>query len=137
MMSVIPQGFDLIFRSSPYLELLGPIYNKKTDQGLVIGLRVEAKHCNAREQLHGGVFSSLADVALGYNAAFSKSVSVPIVTASLSIDYIGSAKLGEWIEIETDVQKVGRKMAFANCFFIVNSQRIARASAVFSVVGDN
>jgi len=61
---------------------------------------------------------------------------VPIVTASLTIDYVGAAKLGEWIEIETDVQKVGRKMAFANCYFIVNSQRIARASGVFTVVGE-
>ena len=93
----------------------------------------EAKHCNAREQVHGGVFSSLADVALGYNAAFSKSNPVPIVTASLTIDYAGSAKLGEWIEIETDVQKVGRRMAFANCYFFVNSKRIARDSGVFSV----
>jgi len=136
MMSNLPKGFEPIFRSSPYLELLGPIYNKKTDKGLVIGLMAEAKHCNAREQVHGGVFSSLADIALGYNAAFSKEIPVPIVTASLTIDYVGAAKLGEWIEIETDVQKVGRKMAFANCYFIVNSQRIARASGVFTVVGE-
>lgn len=135
-MSNLPKGFEPIFRSSPYLELLGPIYNKKTDKGLVIGLMAEAKHCNAREQVHGGVFSSLADIALGYNAAFSKEIPVPIVTASLTIDYVGAAKLGEWIEIETDVQKVGRKMAFANCYFIVNSQRIARASGVFTVVGE-
>jgi len=135
MMNNIPEGFEPIFRSSPYVELLGPIYNKKTDKGLVIGLMAEAKHCNAREQVHGGVFSSLADIALGYNAAFSKAEPVPIVTASLTIDYVGAAKLGEWIEIETDVQKVGRRMAFANCYFSVNSQRIARASGVFTVVG--
>jgi len=135
-MNNIPAGFEPIFRSSPYLELLGPIYNKKTDKGLVIGLLAEPKHCNAREQVHGGVFSSLADIALGYNAAFSKEVPIPIVTASLTIDYVGAAKLGEWIEIETDVQKVGRRMAFANCYFIVNSKRIARASGVFTVVGE-
>ena len=34
-----PAGFEPIFRTSPYLELLGPIYNKKTEQGLVIGLK--------------------------------------------------------------------------------------------------
>jgi acyl-coenzyme A thioesterase PaaI-like protein len=41
------------------------------------------------------------------------------VTSSLTIDYADSAKLGDWIEIETDVQKVGNKMAFGNCYFIV------------------
>ena len=136
-MNTLPQGFQPIFRSSPYLELLGPIFNKKTDKGLVVGLLAEEKHCNARGQVHGGVFSSLADIALGYNAAFSKETPVPIVTASLTIDYVGGAKLGEWIEIETDVQKVGRRMAFANCYFTVNSQRIARASGVFTVLGDH
>jgi acyl-coenzyme A thioesterase 13 len=133
-MSEIPEGFEPIFRSSPYLELLGPIFNKKADEGLVIGLRAEEKHCNARGLVHGGVFSSLADVALGYSAAFQGKEPTPLVTASLSIDYAGSAKLGEWIEVYTDVQKVGKRMAFANCYFLVGTKRIVRASGVFGVV---
>lgn len=133
-MHKIPEGFEPLFRSSPFLELLGPIYNKKTDSELRIGLRAEEKHCNAREQVHGGVFSSLADIALGYNAAFQGKTPVPMVTASLNVDYAGSAKLGDWIEISVDVQKVGSSMAFANCYFYVDSKRIARASAVFNVI---
>ena len=134
-MESIPEGFDPLFRSSPFLDLLGPIYNKKTDEGLVIGMRAENKHCNARGLVHGGVFSSLADVALGYNAAFQGKEPVPMVTASLTIDYAGAAKLGEWIEIVTDIQKVGKSMAFANCYFSVGDKRIVRASAVFGVKG--
>lgn len=133
-MSNVPVGFEPIFRSSPFLDLLGPIYNQKTETELRIGLRAEKKHCNARDQVHGGVFSSLADIALGYNAAFQGQEPVPMVTASLNIDYAGSAKLGDWIEISVDVQKVGRNMAFANSYFYVDSKRIARASAVFNVI---
>ena len=133
-MSDIPDGFEPIFRTSPYLELLGPIYNKKTVQGLIIGLYAQQKHCNARDLVHGGVFSSLADIALGYNAAFQSEKPTPMVTASLTIDYAGSAKLGDWIEIHTDVQKVGKSMAFANCYFAVGTRRIVRASAVFGVI---
>ena len=133
-MNDTPEGFEPIFRSSPYLDLLGPIYNKLTQHGLNIGLRAEGKHCNARGLVHGGVFSSLADVALGYNAAFIGEEPVPMVTASLTIDYAGSAKLGDWIEVEVDVQKVGRSMAFANCYFVVDARRIARASGVFNVI---
>ena len=132
-MQTVPNGFKTIFRSSPFLDLLGPIYNLKTKQGLVIGLLAEKKHCNARQLVHGGVLSSLADIALGYNAAFSGDTPLPMVTASLTIDYAGAAKLGDWIEIETDIQKIGRTMAFANCYFTVNKKRIARASGVFSV----
>ena len=133
-MTDLPQGFEAIFRTSPFLELLGPIYNKQSEAGLVIGLRAQAKHCNARQQVHGGVFSSLCDVALGYSAAFSTEPPTPMVTTSLSIDYAGSAKLGDWIEIDTDVQKVGKGLAFANCYFSVDGQRIVRASGVFSVL---
>jgi acyl-coenzyme A thioesterase 13 len=133
-MSMIPPGFTPLFRSSPFLDLLGPIYNQRTKSGLVIGLRAEEKHCNARGLVHGGVLSSLADVALGYNSAFAQEPPTPIVTSSLTIDYAGTAKLGDWISIETDVQKVGKSLAFANCYFVVESIRIARASAVFSVI---
>jgi uncharacterized protein (TIGR00369 family) len=133
-MSETPEGFEPIFRTSPYIDLLGPIYNRKTDAGLVIGLKAEEKHCNARGLVHGGVFSSLADIALGYNAAFQGEEPIPIVTASLTVDYAGSAKIGDWIEIQTDIQKVGKSMAFANCYFTVDSKRIVRASGVFGVV---
>lgn len=133
-MNEIPEGFEPLFRTSPYLELIGPIYSRVTEQCLVIGLRAEKKHCNARELVHGGVFSTLADIALGYNAAFQGEKPTPMVTSSLTVDYAGSAKLGDWIEIETDVQKVGGSMAFANCYFTVEQKRIVRASGVFSIV---
>ena len=134
-MNSIPESFEPIFRSSPYLDLLGPIYSKNTYNGLVIGIRAEEKHCNARGLVHGGFFSSLADVALGYNAAFQGKQPTPMVTASLTVDYAGAARLGEWIEIYTDIQKVGKRMAFANCYFMVGSKRIVRASGVFGVTG--
>ena len=132
-MNEIPDGFEPLFRSSPFLDLLGPLYNKRLGKELVIGFRASTKHCNARGLVHGGVLSSLADIALGYSAVLSGEEPVPMVTASLTIDYAGAAKEGEWIEIESDVQKVGRSMAFANCYFLVGSKRIARASCVFSV----
>jgi acyl-coenzyme A thioesterase 13 len=133
-MSMVPAGFTPLFRSSPFLDLLGPIYDQRTNTGLVIGLRAEEKHCNARGLVHGGVLSSLTDVALGYNCAFAQEPPTPIVNSSLTIDYVGTAKLGDWISIETDVQTVGKSLAFANCYFVVESVRIARASAVFSVI---
>jgi len=141
-MSTPPIGFEPIFRTSPYLDLLGPLYSKlvnqgsnSVQQGWVIGFFAEEKHCNARGLVHGGVLSSLADISLGYNAALGGSAPVPMVTASLTIDYAGAAKLGDWVEIITDVQKVGRQMAFANCYFFIKDKRIARANAVFNVLG--
>lgn len=133
-MTTALDDFEPLFRTSPFTELLGPILSKKTSDGIILGLQVQKKHCNGRDLVHGGVFSSLADIALGYNCAFGNAEPVPMVTASLTIDYAGAASVGDWIEINTDVQKVGKTMAFANCYFSVGDKRIARASGVFSVV---
>jgi acyl-coenzyme A thioesterase 13 len=133
-MNAVREGFEPLSRTSPFTELLGPIYQKVDAAGLVIGLVAEEKHCNARGIVHGGLLGTLADIAMGYSAAFSTEPPTPIVTTSQTVDYVGKGEKGDWIEVHTDVQKVGRNTAFANCYFHVGSKRIARASAVFSVI---
>jgi acyl-coenzyme A thioesterase 13 len=77
-MNELPDGFETIFRTSPYLDMIGPIYNKFVDaqseddspkKGIVIGFFAEDKHCNAKGFVHGGIVSGIADIALGYNCA--------------------------------------------------------------------
>ena len=133
-MSDVPEGFEPIFRTSPFTDLVGPIYQKMDASGLIVGISVQEKHCNARGQMHGGIFCALADIAMGYSAAFSTRPPTPMVTASQTIDYAGKAEKGDWLEVHTDVQKVGSSMAFANCYFHSGAQRIARSSAAFKVI---
>jgi acyl-coenzyme A thioesterase 13 len=128
-----PAGFAPIFRTSPFLETIGPLYSAGSGASLVIGLRVQEKHTNARGTLHGGVLASIADIALGYGLATSTSPPTSMVTANLSVDFAGSAQIGDWIETTLDIQKVGSRMAFANVYFSVGGECIARASGVFLV----
>ena len=130
----IPAGFAPIFRTSPFLETIGPLYSVGSGATLMIGMRVEEKHTNARGALHGGVLASIADIALGYGLATSTSPPTSMVTASLSVDFAGSAQIGDWVETSLDIQKIGSRMAFANVYFSVGNQRIARASGVFLVL---
>lgn len=129
----IPGDFRPLFRSSPVLELIGPLYCRGEGADLVTGMRAEAKHCNARGTVHGGMLATLADVALGYAMAFSSTPPASLVTANLTLDFAGTAKTGDWLEARVDVQKRGSRLAFANCYITVNEQRIVRASAVFLV----
>lgn len=130
-----PAGFQPLFRSSPVLDLIGPLYSRGKGADLVLGMRVEAKHCNARGTVHGGILATLADVAIGYAMSTSTEPPTAAITASLSIDYAGSAKIGDWLESRADIHKVGTRLAFGNCFLCVGEERIARASAVFLVTG--
>jgi uncharacterized protein (TIGR00369 family) len=131
----VPPEFKPLFRTSPVLDLIGPLYCRGEGLGMVIGLLAEPKHCNARGTVHGGILAALADVSLGYTMAFSATPPVSLVTASLSLDFAGTAKTGDWIEAHVDVQKQGSRLSFANCYLRVGGQRIVRASAVFLVAG--
>ena len=130
----IPAGFAPIFRTSPFIETIGPLYSAGSGASLVIGMRVQEKHTNARGTLHGGVLASVADIALGYGMGTSTNPPTSMVTASLSVDFAGSAQIGDWVETSLDIQKIGARMAFANVYFSVGGERIARASGVFLVL---
>jgi acyl-coenzyme A thioesterase PaaI-like protein len=140
-----PAGFEPIFRSSPFLDLTGPLFYRKEPDGkaggFVIGMRILPKHANARGGAHGGLLLTLVDIALGYSAAFSQEPPAILSTASVTADFVGGAKIGDWVEAHVDVQKVGGRLAFANCFLAVvdedgggggGGERIVRASAVYA-----
>ncbi len=131
----VPAGFRQLFRTSPVLDLIGPLYCRGEGEGLILGMQVATKHCNARGTLHGGILSMLADVALGYAMALSTDPSTSLTTATLTIDFAGSASVGDWLETRSDIQKIGGRLAFANCYINARGARIARASGVFAVAG--
>ena len=131
----VPEGFQPLFRTSPVLELIGPLYGRGEGADLVVGLRVEEKHCNARGTIHGGILATLADVAIGYAIASSTDPRTAAITANLSLDYAGTAKIGDWVESRVDIHKRGTRLAFGNCYLCVGEERIARASAVFLIAG--
>jgi acyl-coenzyme A thioesterase 13 len=127
-----PPGFEPLFRTSPFLDALGPFLYRRTPQGFVIGLRVAEKHTNARGTAHGGLLLTLSDIALGYTAAFSDEPPLSLTTANLCADFAGQARIGDWVEAHVDLQKIGRRLVFANAYLVVGAERIARASAVFA-----
>jgi uncharacterized protein (TIGR00369 family) len=132
---MVPEGYQPLFRTSPYVELIGPLYSRGEGAALQIGLRAERKHCNQRGTVHGGILATLADIALGYAMAFASTPPANLVTANLSLDFAGAARQGDWLETRVDIQKQGSRLAFANCYITRDAERIVRASAVFLVAG--
>ena len=128
-----PPGFEPLFRTSPFLETVGPLFCRKDpERGLIVGLRIAEKHTNARGVAHGGLLVTLADIALGYHTAFGQNPPAGLITANLTADFAGVARIGDWVEAHVDVQKIGGRLAFANAFLTVEGERIVRASAVFA-----
>src|ERR1700741_3863426 len=108
-----PPGYAPLFRTSPFLETVGPLfYRKEEGGGFVIGLRVAEKHTNARGGAHCGVLMTLLDIALGYRTAITENPPATLITANLTADFIGGAKIGDWVDAHVEVQKVGGRLAF-------------------------
>ncbi|WP_199031857.1 PaaI family thioesterase [Ralstonia sp. ASV6] len=136
----VPTGFDLLNKPSPFLTMLGPVYARGMGPSMVMGFHVGHHHLNRRGILHGGVVASLADAALGYCLADpasgdDKAGVLAMSTASLTVDFIASAGEGDWIEITPEGLRTGSKLAFAQALFHRGDRLIARASAVFAVLG--
>ena len=133
---VIPEGFRLIERLSPFNALVGPLYEKRDGETVSIALVIEQKHTNSRGICHGGVLATLADLSLGYAMHAKTGGKVSFVTAHLSVDYAGAARIGDWIESEVEIQRMGARLAFANCYLVAEGRRIVRASAIFARTGE-
>jgi uncharacterized protein (TIGR00369 family) len=132
----IPEEFRQIERLSPFNALVGPLYERRNGNGVSIGLVVEQKHTNSRGICHGGVLATLADLALGYAMLAKSGDKGSFLTAHLAVDYAGAAKVGDWIESQVEIQRVGARLAFANCYLIANDKPIVRASAIFARGGE-
>ncbi|MBB4258398.1 MULTISPECIES: PaaI family thioesterase [unclassified Bradyrhizobium] len=130
----IPAGFEPLFRKSPLTEPWEPLYSKNTDKAVIIGLRLARPHTNGRGLIHGGLIAALADNAMGYSCALVTNWTTSFVTVSLSVDFAGSAEIGQWCSIESDVIKTGKTICFAQCLVKADDTVIARASGTFRVV---
>lgn len=117
---------------SPFNALVGPLYERREGDAVSIGLALEEKHMNSRGICHGGVLATLADLALGYAMLAKTGDRGGFLTAHLSVDYAGAARRGDWVESKVEIQRVGARLAFANCYLLAAGKPIVRASAIFS-----
>jgi len=130
----IPEGFEPHFRQSPLTDPWEPLYSKRTERAVIIGLRLARPHTNARGLIHGGLIAALADNAMGYSCAHVMGGASSLVTIGLAVDFIGTAEVGQWLAVESDVIKTGSTICFAQSLIKADDAVIARANGTFRVV---
>jgi len=130
-MTDVPDGFAPHDRTSPLTAPWAPLWFRDPDTTL--GLFIAEAHCNSRGMAHGGLIAALADNIMGIACARARP-SHP-VTVGLSVDYLGSARIGQWVEFTPTVDKVGATLGFATCRVTADGVLCARASATFHTAG--
>ena len=134
MSTDIPPGFEPHFRRSPFTDPWEPLYARKTDKAITLGLRVDRPHTNGRGLIHGGLIAALADNTMGYSCAQALGWASSLVTISLAVDYLGNGEIGQWLSVEGEVIKAGSTICFAQSLVRVDDAVIARANGTFRVV---
>ena len=130
----IPPGFERHYRQSPVTDPWEPIYSRKKDEAVILGLVAEAVHTNSRGFVHGGLISALADNAMGLSCSHRLGGEASLVTVNLTLDFLGSAQIGQWLEFTTAFVKNGGTLSFAQAFVTADGQPCARANGVFKVM---
>lgn len=133
-----PDGYRPHFRQSPFTDPWEPLFSRVSDEEVSIGLHLAEAHCNSRGLVHGGLIASIADNAMGLSCGqilrkAGREIS-GLVTVNLSVDYIGSAKLGQWMATHTEVVKAGGSLCFTSAIIKADDVANARANATFKVV---
>lgn len=134
MNQTVPTGFERHYRRSPVTDPWEPLYSRKTEDAVILGLRAQAAHTNSRGFVHGGLISALADNAMGLSCSHRLGGEASLVTVNLTLDFLGSAQIGQWLEFTTAFVKTGGTLSFAQAFVTADGQPCARANGVFKVM---
>ena len=137
MTPAAPEGFESFTRPSPLLDPWRPIYARVLADRIVLALELRTAHTNSRATAHGGLIAALADQAMGMSCGAklrTEGVAVTnLWTTSLTIDYLGAAKPGQWLVFDTVFAHVGKTLCHAEIDIRADDVTIARGRGAFRV----
>ena len=129
-----PDGYQPMPTFGPFHEHLGPMYVKQSGTHHIVGFRVEDKHRNRGQMMHGGMICTVADTATHWAAKHARQPILKLLTTGLSVNLMGNAKPGEWVEARAEVVRAGRSIVFTSCMITCAGRVVAQATAQFQVV---
>lgn len=138
MATDIPDGFAPFKLNFGFLEANGPLYGKWVDDRLLLGFRVELRHCNPGRVCHGGMLATFGDMLLPIAARFQSKADMGFLpTVNLSCDYLAPAPLGAWVEGRADALKITKNLLFAQGIATANGVPVLRANGIFKITSAN
>ncbi len=129
-----PAGFRPTDHSSPYMDLIGKLYESGEGETYRLGMWVEEHHTNRLGQCHGAVLAALADVHLIRVIALTRKPRITMVTVHLGLDYLAPAPLGSWLEGRGRIDRMGRTLCHSSGIIYADDKPVLRGAGVFQIV---
>ena len=129
-----PDGFEPANFSPGFLDHGGPYFLRANQDGSrTVGLRIMPHHINYQDAAHGGVLTTLADVALSHAVYDSERPHPGVATISLTTNFLAGAKLGDWLECTVSIDRMGGRTAYTSGHITRDDVPVATMSGVFAV----
>lgn len=129
-----PDGFEPAGFSPGFLDHGGPYFLRADPGGTrTVGLKIMPHHINYQDAAHGGVLTTLADVALSFAVYDSERPHPGVSTISLTTNFLSAVKLGDWLECEVSIDRMGGRTAYTSGQILRDGQPVATMSGVFAV----
>jgi uncharacterized protein (TIGR00369 family) len=128
MTDFVPPGFEFVEAVSNYDRAFGPLYQNLAERKLAF--RVAENHLNPKGVCHGGALATFADMQIRV-ARNTLALEAHRPTVNLSVDYIGPAKLGAWVEAEIFLVKATRALVFTRAVITADGEVIGNSRAIY------
>ncbi len=115
---------------------IGPYWRKQEEQGTTIGLLVAERHANTHiGSLHGGALMSFADIGLGMGVVFAMGEKAQqCVTTSLNTQFVGIAKMGDFVTLQPEVVRQTRQLVFVRGLVKSGDKVIANVDGIWKLL---
>lgn len=130
----VPAGYRRVaFEGVTFNSANGPFYLKREGEEMVMGFRIEQRHCNPAGIVHGGMLMMFADMTAGFGASFASGIDKFMPTVNMTFDFVASGNIGDWVEGHCKLLKTTRSLAFASVLLTTAGRPLLRASAIMKI----
>jgi acyl-coenzyme A thioesterase PaaI-like protein len=131
-----PEGWRKCDLHDPFEAHLGPFFERMDETGeRIFGFIADKRHANADGEVHEGMMLTFADAFLG-GAANRALVGKSCVTLSMQGSFLAPARLGDFIECRTRLERKTRAILFVSGRFSVGAEDVMTVTSLWKVLGE-
>jgi uncharacterized protein (TIGR00369 family) len=127
-------GWEIV-GGTAFGELVGPIWRHEEGGQLRFGFVALPKHGNRAGNLHGGMLMTFADQAMAMTARQATS-GKPHATIELNIQFVGTVRIGEFVEARCEVVRATRSVVFMQAKMFVGDRTVATTNGIWKILGE-
>ena len=135
-----PAGFiPLNSGRNHFVDSVGPLWVHREEGRagrLIMGLRIEPRHCSPSGFCHGGMLLTLADMLVVMGTSVQTGINRFMTTVSLSSDFLAAVPQGAWIEGRLDILRTTRTLIFCQGLFRVEGEPVLRVDGIVKPIGE-